>query len=172
MVCRRHSLRGHVTLTRVKLDLTRRAAYAIRTVLALAHEDGVEVVSARTIAEREHIPVRFLPHVLGDLSRAGIVEAHLGRAGGYRLTKDPRLTSVLEVIEAVEGDARRQTCVLTGGPCGEPGALCDVHAVFAEAQLAILNRLAEATVADILATSAPDDARDRAETQEHHEPMP
>lgn len=144
-------------LSLVKLELTRRGAYAIRAVLTLAREDGVEVVSARTIAERDHIPVRFLPQVLGDLSRAGIVEARLGRAGGYRLTKDPGLISVLDVIEAVEGDARRQTCVLTGGQCGLPGNLCDVHTVFAEAQVAILTRLAEASMADVLTTSALDE---------------
>jgi Rrf2 family protein len=146
-----------VKLSLVKLELTRRGAYAIRAVLTLAREDGVEVVSARTIAERDHIPVRFLPQVLGDLSRAGIVEARLGRAGGYRLTKDPGLISVLDVIEAVEGDARRQTCVLTGGQCGLPGNLCDVHTVFAEAQVAILTRLAEASMADVLTTSALDE---------------
>ena len=159
-------------LTLVKLELTHRGAYAIRTVLTLAREDGVEVVSARTIAEREHIPVRFLPQVLGDLSRAGIVEARLGRAGGYRLTKDPRLISVLDVIEAVEGDARRQTCVLTGGQCGLPGLLCDVHTVFAEAQVAILTRLAEASMADVLTTSALDDVRDAASTPEYDGPVP
>ena len=159
-------------LTLVKLDLTQRAAYAIRAVLTLAREDGVEMVSARTIAEREHIPVRFLPQVLGDLSRAGIVEARLGRAGGYRLIKDLGLISVLDVIEAVEGDARRQTCVLTGGPCGLPGLLCDVHTVFAEAQVAILTRLAEATVADVLASTALDDVRDADWTPESHEPVP
>ena len=159
-------------LTLVKLDLTHRAAYAIRAVLALTREDGVEVVAARTIAEREDIPGRFLPQVLGDLSRAGIVEARLGRAGGYRLIKDPGLISVLDVIEAVEGDARRQTCVLTGGPCGESSALCDVHTVFAEAQVAILTRLAEATVADVLVTSALDDVRDANWTPENDGPVP
>ena len=159
-------------LTFVKLELTHRAAYAIRTVLILAREDGVEVVSARTIAERERIPVRFLPQVLGDLSRAGIVEARLGRAGGYRLIKDPGFISVLEVIEAVEGDARRQTCVLTGGLCGESSPLCDVHTTFAEAQMAILARLAEATVADVLATAALEGIHDQDETSGSDEPVP
>ena len=109
---------------------------------------------ARTIAERMEIPVRFLPQVLGDLSRAGIVEARLGRAGGYRLAKPPATISVLDLIEAAEGDARRQTCVLTGLPCGRGGGPCDVHVVFSEAQVAILDRLAETTVADVLETSA------------------
>ena len=111
----------------------------------------------RSPSEME-IPVRFLPQVLGDLSRAGIVEARLGRAGGYRLAKAPAAISVLDIIEAAEGDTRRQTCVLTGRPCGESSVPCDVHAVFSEAQVAILARLSETTVADVLAASASDES--------------
>ncbi len=137
--------------------MTNRGAYAIRAVLTLARSDGFDVVPARTIAERMAIPVRFLPQVLGDLSRAGIVEARLGRSGGYRLAKDPRLVSVLDVIEATEGDTRRQTCVLTGRRCGDSSVPCDVHTVFTDAQVAILTRLAETTISDVLASSAYDE---------------
>jgi Rrf2 family protein len=121
----------------------------------LAHEDGEStVVPARTIAQQMDIPVRFLPQVLGDLSRAGIVEARLGRAGGYRLARPPSRISILDVIEATEGDTRRQTCVLTGQRCGRGNVPCDVHAVFSDAQVAILERLAATTVADVLESSA------------------
>ena len=138
----------------VRLELTHRGAYAIRAVLTLAHQDGDGVVPARTIAQQMDIPVRFLPQVLGDLSRAGIVEARLGRAGGYRLSRRPSLISILDVIEATEGDTRRQTCVLTGQPCGKGNVACDVHAVFSDAQVAILERLAATTVADVLSSAA------------------
>ena len=143
----------------MKLELTHRGAYAIRAVLTLARGDGSDVVPARTIAKRMEIPVRFLPQVLGDLSRAGIVEARLGRAGGYRLAKAAASISVLDVIEAAEGDARRQTCVLTGRACGESSPPCDVHAVFSEAQVAILARLSETTVADVLVASLSHDSQ-------------
>jgi Rrf2 family protein len=136
------------------LELTHRGAYAIRAVLTLAREDGDGVVPARTIAQQMDIPVRFLPQVLGDLSRAGIVEARLGRAGGYRLSRPSSRISILEVIEATEGDTRRQTCVLTGERCGQSTFPCDVHAVFSDAQVAILARLAATTVADVLSSSA------------------
>jgi Rrf2 family protein len=134
----------------MRLELTHRGAYAIRAVLTLAREHGGGVVPARAIAREMDIPVRFLPQVLGDLARAGLVEARLGRAGGYRLTRDPHRVSLLEVIEAVEGDARRQTCVLTGRHCGESPEACDVHDIFSDAQVAILTRLADTSVADIV----------------------
>ena len=85
----RTSARGstRAKLGGVRLELTHRGSYAIRAVLTLARAEKDEVVPARRIAKEMDIPVRFLPQVLGDLSRAGIVEARLGRAGGYRLSK-------------------------------------------------------------------------------------
>jgi Rrf2 family protein len=135
------------------LELTHRGSYAIRAVLALARAETGEVVPARRIAKDMDIPVRFLPQVLGDLSRAGIVEARLGRAGGYRLSRSASAISLLDVIEAAEGDARRQTCVISGNPCGV-GELCDVHDAFSEAQDAILARLRDVSIADIVAGKA------------------
>lgn len=135
------------------MELTHRGSYAIRAVLTLARADGDEVVPARRIAKEMDIPVRFLPQVLGDLNRAGIVEARLGRAGGYRLSRTASDISLLDVIEAAEGDARRQTCVLTGKPCdgAEP---CDVHEMFYEAQEAILQRLDGVSIAQVVADGA------------------
>ena len=129
--------------------MTHRGSYAIRAVLALARADDGEVVPARQVAKDMNIPVRFLPQVLGDLSRAGIVEARLGRAGGYRLSKAASEISFLDIIEASEGDARRQTCVLSGNTCDGTDP-CDVHDLFYEAQEAILDRLDSVSVADVV----------------------
>lgn len=136
------------------MELTHRSSYAIRAVLALARADDSEVVPARMIARDMDIPVRFLPQVLGDLNRAGIVEARLGRAGGYRLSRPAAEVSLLDIIEASEGDARRQTCVLTGQPCGTSPDPCEVHPMFFDAQEAILARLSRTSVAEIVARSA------------------
>ena len=119
--------------------------------LTLARCDRGEVIAARTIAQQMSIPARFLPQVLGDLNRAGLVEAQLGRSGGYRLAKPSSSISLLDIIEATEGDTRRQSCVLTGAPCGIAHETCEVHAYFFEAQTAMLERLSGTTVADVLA---------------------
>ena len=48
----------------------------------------------------------------------------------------PSAISLLAIIEAIEGDSRRQTCVLRGGPCSA-GGVCAVHAAFFAAQDAL-----------------------------------
>ncbi|HMJ79800.1 MAG TPA: Rrf2 family transcriptional regulator [Candidatus Dormibacteraeota bacterium] len=131
----------------MKLELTRRGDYAIRAMLALGRAPG-ERLSTPTIAAAMGIPVRFLPQVMGDLARAGLVTSQPGRNGGYRLARPAERISMLSIIEAVEGDSRRRTCVLRGGPCRADGA-CDVHDVFFAAQDRLLQTLAEATLASV-----------------------
>ena len=140
----------------MRLELTKRGDYAVRAMLALARADGMGLLSARRIAEAMAIPVRFLPQVLADLGRAGLVEAAPGRAGGYRLARSAATISLLDVIEAVEGDSRRRSCVLRGGPCGRDG-FCDVHAVFFAGQDALLRHFAGSMLSD-LASPATDEA--------------
>lgn len=135
-------------------ELTKRADYAIRAMLALARTTGRDPLSARRIAEEMDIPVRFLPQVMGDLSRADLVRAEPGRNGGYRLHRPAERISLLEVIEAVEGDSRRRTCVLRGAPCGTSGE-CDVHRVFFAAQDALLGIFSAASLASLVAGSGP-----------------
>jgi Rrf2 family protein len=132
----------------VRLELTKRGDYAVRAMLALARAPGGRLLSVRRIAEEMSIPVRFLPQVMGDLVAARLVEATTGRAGGYRLARDAGAISLLDVVDAVEGDSRRRTCVLRGGPCGVDGH-CDVHDVFFAAQDAMLQTLAATSLADL-----------------------
>ena len=132
----------------MRLDLTKRSDYAIRAMLALAMSPN-GLVSSRKIAEEMKIPPRFLPQIMGDLTRASLVEAHPGRAGGYRLARDPKTVTLLNVIESVEGDPHRQICVMRGSPCGQDGE-CGVHDVFYSAESAILQILSAATLKSVV----------------------
>lgn len=134
----------------MRLELTKRGDYAIRAMLALARGSGNGLLSARRISDAMAIPVRFLPQVLADLHHGGLVEAAPGRSGGYRLSRDASEISLLEVIEAVEGDSRRRSCVLRGGPCGLDG-ICDVHDIFFEGQETLLAHFADSSLADLAA---------------------
>ena len=137
----------------MRLELTKRADYAVRAALALARGGGAQRRSVRRLAADEHVPARFLAEVMGDLVGAGLAEGAAGRTGGYRLTRPPADITLLDVVEAVEGDSRRRTCVLRGGACQIDG-VCDVHGVFAAAQDDLLARLSRATLESLI--RAPD----------------
>ncbi len=142
----------------MRLELTKRADYAIRAVVALGGAGPDERLSVRRIATDRAIPVRFLSRVMADLVGAGLVEGTEGRGGGYRLARPASSISLLEVIEAVEGDSRRRVCILRGGPCQLAG-VCDVHAVFAAAEEDTLRELSAATIGGIVARRSDGRAR-------------
>ena len=142
----------------MRLELTRRGDYAVRAMLALARADGSATggpaadgrLSVARIAEAEALPPRILPSVMVRLTRAGLVVPQTGRTGGYRLARPAASISLLDIIEAIEGDTRRRTCVLRGGPCLANGR-CEVHEAFAGAQEALRESLAASTLAGTLA---------------------
>jgi Rrf2 family protein len=130
----------------MRLELSRRGDYAMRAMLALA--DGGGLLTGGRIARDTGIPVSFVPQVMGTLVHAGLVDGIQGRTGGYRLARPAAEISLLSIVEAAEGDSRRTTCILRGGPCGADGA-CRVHDAFFAAQEALLAQLAAATLAGL-----------------------
>ena len=139
----------------MRVTLGMRGDYAVRAMLALATVEGLDrPVSVRWISERMAIPVRFLPHVMTDLSRAGLVIGSPGRRGGYRLGRPANQVNVLEVIDAVDAEPEVPRCVLRGGPC-RPDGRCAVHDVFAGATRALRASLSEQSLAEIAVPGAP-----------------
>ncbi len=138
----------------MRAELTKRADYGIRAMLALARAGDDGPLSVRRIAAEMDIPARFLPQVMTDLGRAGLVRAETGRNGGYRLARTAAEIDLLEIIDAIEGDSRRVSCVLRGGPC-DPSGECAVHAVFWTAQTGLRETLARADLATIAARGLP-----------------
>lgn len=139
----------------MRLELTKRGAYAVRAMLALSRLDEGRILSGRLIAAEMHIPPRFLPQVMGDLTHAGLVVAHPGRAGGYALAKPSRDITILAIVDAVERDNRRQTCVLRGDLCG-PDNPCEVHVVFFSGEDSLRQLLGAATLEMVVSGDRPD----------------
>lgn len=89
------------------MRITAKTDYAVRAMVELAaassRPGGDSPVKAEVIAERQHIPLRFLLNILADLRVAKLVESRRGNEGGYRLGRDAAGISIADVIRAVEG---------------------------------------------------------------------
>jgi Rrf2 family protein len=131
----------------MRVTLSRRGDYAVRTMVALGREPFGSVLSATKIAERMNMPVGFLAHVLSDLVRAGLVVGRAGRAGGYRLALPAAQVNLLQVVDAAERDTAAR-CVLRGGPCDVAGR-CAVHDAFWAATGAVRAQLEATSLADV-----------------------
>ena len=122
----------------------------MRAAVALARNWGGEYRKIREVAEEMNIPLRYTPEILGILQRAGLAEARAGRNGGYRLSRDPSDISLLEVIEASEGDLKSQRCVMSGGPCHWQGTICAVHPMLEAAGNALTDSLRSQTLSSVV----------------------
>jgi Rrf2 family protein len=131
----------------MRLELTRRADYAVRAMIALARHGDLQ--SGSRIASEMDKPPRLVGPLFGRQGQAGLVTAAPARRGGDPQGPPPQAISILTIVEAVEGDARRRTCVLRSAPCLRDG-VCDVHWIFSDAQDALLKRLDDASLATVL----------------------
>jgi len=100
------------------MRLSRKADYALRAVRYLANLSKGKLGSISAVAEAEAIPREFLAKILKDLTRAGILMSFQGVTGGYRLSRQPKEISFLDVIEAIEGPIHINLCTEEGDcPC-------------------------------------------------------
>jgi Rrf2 family iron-sulfur cluster assembly transcriptional regulator len=88
----------------VDLGLSSRGRYVVRAALFLADAYGSGGVrTRREVSEAMGVPGAFVPQVLGDLVRSGLVVSISGVGGGYRLARAPGEVRLLDVVEAGEG---------------------------------------------------------------------
>lgn len=81
--------------------------YGLRAVLYLAERNAT--CSSKDIAQDMSIPRDYLIQLAQLLRNAGIIEARPGKHGGYRLAKSPADITLLQVISAIDEDAKDTT---------------------------------------------------------------
>ena len=122
--------------------------------LLAALPDGTALPAAK-LAEYHGVPAAYLAKHLQALAAAGVLETVKGARGGYRLARPPAEITVLEVVEAIDGDesAFRCTEIRRRGPMAMPARdytkMCGIHAAFERADMAWRQVLAETSVADL-----------------------
>lgn len=134
------------------LTLSRRGDYVVRAAIYLArrHEGNGSYSKIREVSAAMDLPASYTPQLLGLLAKAGLAEAKAGRAGGYRLSRDPGRIAMLEVIEAAEGHLSSRRCPMRGGPCHWDD-VCAVHPTWVKVSEAIRATLADTSLAEVAA---------------------
>jgi Rrf2 family iron-sulfur cluster assembly transcriptional regulator len=137
----------------MQLSLKRKGDYAVRAMISVGRKYGTGLRQARQISSEMHIPYKTLTLILAGLVAEGLLIATHGPNGGYRLARDPRDISLLDIVEAAEGPARFDHCVLRDGPC-DWEKTCPVHDTWARTQDALIRELAATSLAEITAIDA------------------
>ena len=94
---------------------------ALHTMVFLGTQPG-QVVSTKDIATRLQASENHLAKILQRLTRAGLVSAVRGPKGGFILDADTLTTSMLRVLEVIEGPLDEGGCLVDKAVCGDLSA--------------------------------------------------
>lgn len=124
------------------VHISAKSDYAIKAVIELAGAAPGEMLTAPAIANRQHIPLRFLLNILADLRRVGIVDSRRGPNGGWWLMRTADEISAADVVRAVDGPLAGHQSVVT-----ERADVVDE--LWVSVQSSIRDVLEKTTVADL-----------------------
>lgn len=88
------------------MEISKKLDYAIRMLAEVAQAGEGEVVSVRTVAEKEDIPYSFARTIQHEMVRSGLLNTTRGPHGGMTLAIDPKTTTLFEIVQAIEGPIR------------------------------------------------------------------
>jgi Rrf2 family protein len=136
------------------MKLSKRGEYGLRALQDLAIHYGEGPVSNRDLAERNHIPGRFLEQILLTLKHGRIVRSQKRPRGGYYLARSPHQITLAEVIRLLDGPLAPVSCVseVAFEPCGCPDMeTCGLRRVMREVRDTVAGMMESTTLADLVA---------------------
>jgi Rrf2 family transcriptional regulator, cysteine metabolism repressor len=93
------------------MRISSRSYYALRAIYELAEHTDAAPLKIAEIAERQHIPLKFLEAILNHLKGGGFVRSWRGAEGGYRLARPAESLTIGEVLRFMEGPIAPVECV-------------------------------------------------------------
>lgn len=100
--------------------ITQESDYAVRIIYCLARNNVR--MDARTIGGEMGVSLRFALKILGKLSSSGLAKSFKGNKGGYELGRPAKEITLLDVINAIEGDYFFARCLNEEGEGCNRGA--------------------------------------------------
>jgi Rrf2 family protein len=77
---------------------------ALISLVELVNQNSDQPVPIIEVAEARGVPLHVVEQLFGSLRRAGILQSQRGMRGGYSFRKPPSEVTVLDVVEAVDGE--------------------------------------------------------------------
>jgi Rrf2 family protein len=134
--------------------LSKTGLHAVRAMAALARLPGGAYAGAARIAQDIGAPPNYLSKLLKALAEKGLVESQKGLGGGFRLARDPKHLSLLDVVEPIEHVSRWSGCILGRPECSEANP-CAIHDRWKAVRDAYLRMLRRTTLAELVAKGEP-----------------
>lgn len=133
--------------------------YGIHCLIFLVGDRGESrEASVRDLAELQGVPVDYLAKIFTKLAKSALVVATEGVRGGFKLARPADEISLLDIVNAIDGQKKIFDCKEIRGRCALfEGAApdwaleghCSVHAAMLTAQKRMEEALAQQTILDL-----------------------
>lgn len=133
--------------------------YGIHSLMFMVDSRGdAREMSVREIADLQNVPYDYLAKIFTRLSKAGLVRSSEGKGGGFQLARPAAKISLLDVVNAIDGDKqifdcreiRQRTAVFDQQPpewaCK---GICGVRSVMNMAQQRMEESLAQHSILEL-----------------------
>jgi len=134
--------------------LSKKCKYAIHALVYLAERYEKGPIHIQEIAEKQHIPKKFLEAILLELRNAKILHSKKGKGGGYYLYKKPEDVNLIEIIRLMDGAIAMLPCVSLNyyEPCEEclDEKTCGIRNAFIQVRDETLKVLQNSNLAQIV----------------------
>jgi Rrf2 family protein len=107
------------------MQLDKASCYALFATVCIAQQAPDRPVQGRTVATLCDLPFEYLLKILQQLARNGVLISERGRTGGFRLARSPDETTLLEIIEAIQGPIRPRVFGVRKARLSSPEQLID-----------------------------------------------
>ena len=94
--------------SRFLMRISKRAEYGLRAMVALGPDRRTH--SVKEIAERAHVPRKFLEQLLLALKGAGLVTSTRGKDGGFSLRRSASEITLADIVRALDGPLAPLPC--------------------------------------------------------------
>jgi Rrf2 family protein len=106
-------------------------------------------ISLREIASRLKLSENYLRQLFMDMRKAGLIDSVRGVGGGYFLNAHPTQISILDIIEAVEGDIFIVKCLSGNVECDRLTG-CTTRTIWDRLNEAIRDKLNNLTLQELI----------------------
>lgn len=96
------------------MKLSTKSRYGLNAMYHMAINDSSQPMSLTELAKQTKVSQPYLEKVLGQLKRKGLLISARGVQGGYNLKKDPKDTTIGEILRALENDLVFSDCARSG----------------------------------------------------------
>ena len=123
--------------------------YALKAVLYLAlFSSEKKKIMVKDLSKPINVPQPYIAKLLQELSREKIISSTRGPKGGFYLSKSNRNQQVINIIYAIDGEKKINSCMLSLEHCNEEKP-CPLHNLVNPYRTKTLKSLQNKTINDL-----------------------